>query len=96
MRLTNNLNFITRNVLFGNFDLFNIQKRRCKQDIPQKKRTAEIFDFINSDDDIGKLKREAGPNSPEALKNYNEFIEEIIKNKADFTLDTENETVKAN
>lgn len=96
MRLTNNLNFITRMSFSVILTCLTSRKEDVNRTSPRKKGLLKIFDFINSDDDIGKLKREAGPNSHEALKNYNEFIEEIIKNKADFTLDTENETVKAN
>ena len=54
-----------------------------------------IFDFINCKDNIDKLKKEAGPNGCEALKSYKEFLEEIVKNNADFTRDTERGTVKA-
>ena len=44
---------------------------------------------------VEKLKNEAGPNGHEALISYKEFLEEIVKHNADFTLDTELETVKA-
>ena len=77
------------------FSFPNPTEEDVKRTSPRKKGLLKIFDFINCGDDISKLKREAGPNSHDALKNYKEFIEEIIKNKADFTLDTENETVKA-
>lgn len=62
---------------------------------PRKKGLMKIFDFINCGDDIEKLKKEAGPYGCNALIAYKEFLEEIIKNQADFTLDTEMGTVKA-
>jgi hypothetical protein len=55
----------------------------------------KIFDFINCGDDIEKLKKEAGHNGCEALKNYKSFLLEIVNLNADFTLDTEMGTVKA-
>lgn len=55
----------------------------------------KLFDFINCGDDIEKLKKEAGPNGSEALRAYKSFLAEIVKNDADFTLDTEMGTVKA-
>ena len=62
---------------------------------PRKKGLMKIFDFINCGDDVEKLKKEAGPDGHEALRAYKEFIAEIVKNEADFTLDTEMGTVKA-
>ena len=63
--------------------------------LKRKKGLMKIFDFINCKDNIEKLKNEAGPNGHEALISYKEFLEEIVKHNADFTLDTELETVKA-
>ena len=62
---------------------------------PRKKGLMKIFDFINCGDDIEKLKNEAGPNGHEALMAYRKFLAEIVKNEADFTLDTEMGSVKA-
>ena len=62
---------------------------------PRKKGLMKIFDFINCGDDIEKLKKEAGFNGHDALIAYKEFLMEIVKNQADFTLDTEMGTVKA-
>ena len=62
---------------------------------PRKKGLMKIFDFINCGDDIEELKRQAGPNGREALLAYKKFLAEIVKNEADFTLDTEMGTVKA-
>lgn len=61
----------------------------------RKKGLLKIFDFINCGDDIEKLKKEAGPNGQEALSAYKEFLAEIVKNDADFTLDTEKGSLKA-
>lgn len=61
----------------------------------RKKGLLKIFDFINCGDDIEKLKKEAGPNGQEALSTYKEFLAEIVKNDADFTLDTEKGSLKA-
>lgn len=62
---------------------------------PRKKGLMKIFDFLNCEDDIEKLKNEAGPNGQEALIAYKKFLTEIVKNEADFTLDTEMGSVKA-
>ena len=62
---------------------------------PRKRGLMKIFDFINCGDDLEKLKKEAGPDGQEALIAYKKFLEEIVKNEADFTLDTEMGTVKA-
>ena len=40
------------------------------------------------------LKKEAGPEGKQVLKSYKEFLEEIVKHNADFTLDTEYGTLK--
>lgn len=61
----------------------------------RKRGLMKIFDFINCEDDIEKLKKEAGSNGGEALIAYKNFLVEIVKNEADFTLDTEMGTVKA-
>ena len=42
-----------------------------------------------------KLKKEAGPDGKDALLAYKSFLEEIVKNDADFTLDTEKGSLKA-
>jgi hypothetical protein len=62
---------------------------------PRKKGLMKIFDFINCGDDTEKLIKEAGPNGHDALISYKEFLAEIIKHDADFTLDTEMGAVKA-
>ena len=62
---------------------------------PRKKGLMKIFDLINCGEDIRKLKKEVGPHGREALTAYKEFLAEIVKNEADFTLDTEMGTVKA-
>ncbi|WP_405268685.1 hypothetical protein [Methanobrevibacter sp.] len=62
---------------------------------PRKKGLMKIFDFINCGDDIEKIKKEAGTDGREALIAYKDFLAEIVKNEADFTLDTEMGTVKA-
>ena len=54
----------------------------------RKKGLLKIFDFINCKDNIEKLKKEAGPEGKQVLKPYKEFLEEIVKHNADFTLDT--------
>ena len=61
----------------------------------RKRGLMKIFDFINCRDDIEKLKKEAGPDGHEALIAYRNFLAEIVKNEANFTLDTEMGTVKA-
>lgn len=66
-----------------------------KRTSPRKKGLMKIFDFINCENDIKKLKKEAGPDGREALLDYKEFLAEIVKHNADLTLDTEMGTVKA-
>ena len=61
----------------------------------RKRGLMKIFDFINCGDDIEKLKKEAGPDGHEALIAYRNFLVEIVKNEANFTLDTEMGIVKA-
>ena len=78
------------------FSFPNPTEDDLKRTSARKRALLKIFDFINCGDDIEKLKNEAGPQGKEALINYKEFINEIIKNKADFALDTEKGTVKAN
>lgn len=77
------------------FSFPNPTEEDVKRTSPRKKALMKIFDFINCGDDLEKLKKEAGNNGKEALMNYKEFIREIVKNKADFTLDTEKGNVKA-
>lgn len=77
------------------FSFPNPTEEDVKRTSPRKKALMKIFDFINCGDDIEKLKKEAGNNGKEALMNYKEFIKEIVKNKADFTLDTEKGNVKS-
>nr|WP_295001736.1 hypothetical protein [uncultured Methanobrevibacter sp.] len=55
----------------------------------------KLFRFIECGDDVEKLKKEAGSEDIEALCKYKEFINEIVENKVDFTLDTEKGTLKA-
>ena len=77
------------------FSFPNPTEEDVKRTSPRKKGLLKIFDFINCKDDTEKLKKEAGPNGREALKSYKEFLKEIVKNNADFTIDTEMGTVKA-
>ncbi|WP_407411771.1 hypothetical protein [Methanobrevibacter sp.] len=76
------------------FSFPNPTEEDVKRTSSRKKGLMKIFDFINCGENIEKLKKEAGPNGNEALINYKEFICEIIKNNADFTLDTEMGTLK--
>lgn len=62
---------------------------------PRKKGLLKLFRFIECGDDVEKLKKEAGSEDIEALRKYKEFINEIVKNEIDFTLDTEKGTLKA-
>lgn len=73
----------------------NPTEEDVKRTSSRKKGLMKIFDFINCSDDIEKLKNTAGPNGEEALKSYKKFLAEIVRLNADFTLDTEMETVKA-
>ena len=77
------------------FSFPNPTEEDVKRTSPRKKGLMKIFDFINCGEDIEKLKKEAGPNGKDALMNYKEFLYEIVKNKANFTLDTEKGTLKA-
>ena len=56
----------------------------------RKRGLMKLFDLIDCGDDINQLIKEAGPNGREVLIKYKEFLEEIVKNNVDFTLDTEN------
>ena len=62
---------------------------------PRKKGLLKLFRFIECGDDVEKLKKEPGSEDIEALRKYKEFINEIVKNEVDFTLDTEKGTLKA-
>ena len=62
---------------------------------PRKQGLVKLFDYIKCGEDIEKLKKEAGPNGEESLIAYRNFLKEIVKNNADFTLDTEKGTLKA-
>lgn len=77
------------------FSFPNPTEDDVKRISPRKKGLLKIFDFINCADDIEKLKKEAGPDGREALMAYRNFLAEIVKNNADFTLDTEMGTLKA-
>lgn len=66
-----------------------------KRTSKRKKGLLKLFDFISCGDDVEKLKKEAEPEGIEALKQYKKFINEIVKNNADFTLDTEKGSLKA-
>ena len=77
------------------FSFPNPTEEDVKRTSPRKKGLLKIFDFIKCSDDIEKLKNEAGSKGNVALKSYKRFLEEIVKNNADFTLDTEMGTVKA-
>ena len=77
------------------FSFPNPTEEDVKRTSPRKKGLLKIFDFINCGDNVEKLKKEAGSNGNEVLKSYKGFLEEIVKNNADFTLDTEMGTVKA-
>ena len=77
------------------FSFPNPTEEDVKRTSPRKRGLLKLFDFINCGDDIEKLKNEAGPDGREALLSYKEFLAEIVKNDADFTLDTEMGTVKA-
>lgn len=76
------------------FSFPNPTEEDVKRTSSRKKGLMKIFDFINCGENIEKLKKEAGPNGNEALIKYKEFLCEIIKNNADFTLDTEMGTLK--
>lgn len=67
----------------------NPTEEDVKRKTPRKKGLLKIFDFIRCGEDIEKLKKEAGPKGNRALIKYKEFLQEIIKLDADFTLDTE-------
>ncbi len=92
-------NLIVKEIAQGSYKITfsfpNPTEEDVKRTSPRKKGLMKIFDFINCKDNIEKLKNEAGPNGHEALISYKEFLEEIVKHNADFTLDTELETVKA-
>lgn len=62
---------------------------------PRKQGLVKLFDYIKCGEDIEKLKKEAGPKGKESLIAYRNFLKEIVKNNADFTLDTEKGTLKA-
>ncbi|WP_406534348.1 hypothetical protein [Methanobrevibacter sp.] len=87
------------NISKGSYNIKFLFPNPTEEDVKRtslrKKGLLKIFDFINCGDNIEKLKNEAGPNGKEALKNYKEFIYELIKNKANFTLDTEKGTLTA-
>ncbi|MBQ7927425.1 MAG: hypothetical protein IJ287_01570 [Methanobrevibacter sp.] len=77
------------------FSFPNPTEEDVKRTSLRKKGLMKLFGLINCEDNIEKLKKEAGPNGKEALKDYKEFICEIIKNSANFSLDTEMGTVKS-
>ena len=77
------------------FSFQNPTEEDVKRTSPRKKGLVKLFDFIKCGDDIEKLKNEAGPDGKEALLSYKKFLKEIVKHDADFTLDTEKGTLKA-
>ena len=96
---TNHENLLVKEISEGSYKITfgfpNPTEEDVKRTSPRKKGLMKIFDFINCGDNIEKLKKEAGPDGIEALKAYKEFLAEIVKHNADFTLDTEMGTVKA-
>ena len=62
---------------------------------PRKQGLVKLFDYIKCGEDIEKLKNEAGPTGKDSLIAYRNFLKEIVKNHADFTLSTEKDTLKA-
>lgn len=77
------------------FAFKNPTEEDVKRTSPRKKGLLKIFDFIKCKDNIEKLKKEAGSEGLEVLKSYKNFLAEIVKLNADFTLDTELGSVKA-
>lgn len=96
---SNNEDLLVKEISQGSYKITfsfpNPTEDDVKRTSPRKKGLMKIFDFIHCGDDIEKLKNEAGPNGREALTSYKEFLAEIVKHNADFTLDTEMGTVKA-
>lgn len=92
-------NLLVKEISQGSYKITYSFQNPTEEDVlrksPRKKGLMKIFDFINCGDDIEKLKKEAGHNGCEALKNYKSFLLEIVNLNADFTLDTEMGTVKA-
>ena len=60
----------------------------------RKKGLIKFFSIIQCGEDIEKIKKEMGNHNKEFLMAYKEFLEEIMKYQADFTLDTENGSLK--
>lgn len=103
MNIMQNSNYkeelLVNKVSQGSYKITFAFKNPTEEDVkrisPRKKGLIKIFDFINCGDDIERLKKEAGPKGHEALICYKKFINEIVKQKADFTLDTEKGALKA-
>ena len=90
---------IVKNISQGSYHIKFAFKNPTDDDVkrnsPRKKGLIKLFNFLNCKDNINDLKKEAGPHGKNALKKYKEFLEEIIKHDADFTLDTEKGSLKA-
>lgn len=97
--LSKNYNDLTvKSITEGSYKIqfaFQNPNDDVKRISPRKKGLLKLFRFIECGDDVEKLKKEAGSEDIEALCKYKEFINEIVENEVDFTLDTEKGTLKA-
>lgn len=98
-KLRSNEELTVKNVSLGSYNIRFAFQNPTEDDVtrksPRKQGLVKLFDYIKCGDDIEKLKKEAGPDGKESLIAYRNFLKEIIKNNADFTLDTEKGTLKA-
>lgn len=97
----NNLNedLIVKGISLGSYNIKFAFQNPTEDDVTRKSQRKQglvkFFDYIKCGDDIRKLKNEAGPNGKDSLIAYRNFLKEIVKNHADFTLSTEKGTLKA-
>lgn len=98
-KLRSNEVLTVKNISLGSYNIKFAFQNPTEDDVtrksPRKQGLVKLFDYIKCGDDIEKLKKEAGPDGKESLIAYRNFLKEIIKNNADFTLDTEKGTLKA-
>ena len=94
----NSDDFIVKSISNGSeiqFGFKNPTDEDVKRTSPRKKRLVKIFEFIECSENIDKLKEKAGNDGKDLLFKYKEFLKEIVRNNADFTLDTEKGSLKS-
>lgn len=97
--INENEEFLIKNVSEGSYTITFGFENPTEDDFTRKssrrKALIKLFRYIDCKNDLVKLKNESGANGHESLLKYKLFLSEIIKNNADFILETENGNLKA-